>query len=550
MKILNGMKLSARLSLMSGTAIAGIVCFAVVAFVTLLAIRINSPMYDNIAPGYQLGGDCYDPPASLVAALPPTIAAEDATTPEDTRKAIDLLRQDHQAFTSSQKHYHDALPDGAMRTLMQNESAPLGEEWFAIAEREYIPALLAGDHDGARRIRILKMDPLFTRHKAANDKLSELTADWIPSLEAKAAGIIRTRSIELGILVAGMVVLLLVLSVSIIRSIVSPMKKAIDVLVAMAQGNLSISLDLDSRDEMGEVADALNRTIASFRTVLAGIAQAAEKAAAASAELSATTQGTRERTREHSLETQQVAAAMVEMSAAIGEVSDAAKAAAESGLATESAADQGHVVVEETMAAIKQAAEITTQTANQIRTLGENSEQIGRIVGVIDEIANQTNLLALNAAIEAARAGEQGRGFAVVAGEVRRLAERTSQATREIGAMISSIQQETTSAVHSMEDGRRCVAAGLAKTEQCGSALDQIVKLAREAGGRAQQIASSASEQTAVANQVTESINGISSFTAHSTAAGEQTVAACSELARMAADLEQHAQRFNLGQIA
>lgn len=547
MNFLNSLRFSRKIGLMTGAAVLGIGLFALLAFATLRAVGINSPMYDNIALGYQLAGDCYDPPASLVAALPAAVAAEDAGTPEETRKAVETLRQAHEAFDASHKHYQEALPKGAIRDLMINESHPSGDEWFAIAEKEFIPALLAGDHAGAREIRIEKMDPIFARHKAANDKLSDLTSDWIPTQEKNAAAIIRFRSLELGSLVALMVVVLLALGFSITRAIVKPVRRAIEVLAAMASGDLSVSFEVKSRDEMHEVAEALSATIASFRRVLTSIALAAQNAAAASAELTATAEDTAVRSRGHAQDTQQLAAAMAKMSAAIAESSNAAGAASRSGHATEAAAGQGHKVVEETMTVIKQAAQITSGAAEQIRSLGKSSEQIGRIVGVIDEIADQTNLLALNAAIEAARAGEQGRGFAVVAGEVRRLAERTTGATREIGGMIASIQQETAQAVHSMEGGRERVAAGLAKAEECGSALDEIVKLAQEAWGKAQQIASAASEQTAVAREVTENMAGISAFTQHSTEAGEQTAAACADLARLATDLEHHVQRFNLG---
>lgn len=547
MTFLNRMRFSRKLGLMTGAAVTGIGLFAVLAFATLRAVRINSPRYEDIALGYQLAGDCYDPPASLVAALPPAIAAEDAATPQETSKAVDLLRQAHQAFDTSQKHYREALPGGAIRNLMSAESYPAGEEWFTIAEKEYIPALLAGDHEGARRIRIAKMDPLFATHKAANDKLSDLTADWIPSQEKAAASIIASRSLELGLIFAGMAVILVFLGLSISRAIVTPVRRAIHVLTAMAEGDLSVSLEVNSTDEMHEIAEALNRTIVSIRSVLSSLYLAAEKAAAASTELTATSEDTAMRARDHAQDTQQLAAAMVQMSAAIAEVSDPAQEASASGLATETAADQGQRVMEETMCVIKQAAQITSEAAGQIRSLGQSSEQIGRIVGVIDEIAGQTNLLALNAAIEAARAGEQGRGFAVVAGEVRRLAERTTQATREIGTMISSIQQETATAVHSVEGGRERVVAGLTKAEECGSALDEIVRLARAAGGKVQQIAAAASEQSSVANQVTKNMHSISAFTEHSTAAGEQTVAACSDLSKLSADLEHHVQRFNLG---
>jgi methyl-accepting chemotaxis protein len=544
------MKFSGKLRLMTVSAVGGLALFATLSYYTLAAIRINSPMYQDIALAYQLGGDCFDPPASLVAALPAAIAAEDATTDAETRKAVDLLRQDQQAFESSQKHYHAALPPGAIRDLMIQTAYPAGEEWFAIAEKEYIPALLAGDHDGARKIRIAKMNPLFVQHKAANDKLSDLTADWIPSQEKNAASIIRSRSTELGVLFAVTIALLWLMSLAISSAIVKPVRRTVEVLGAMADGDLSQSLQVDSTDEMRDVADALNRTIASFRDVLTTISHASERAAAASSELTATTEDTLEHSRDHAREAQQVAAAMVEMTAAIAEVSNAAKAAASSGSATETAAIHGRSVVEETMQVIQKAAKTTSEAADQIRSLGQSSEQIGRIIGVIDEIAGQTNLLALNAAIEAARAGEQGRGFAVVAGEVRRLAERTTAATREIAAMISSIQQETANAVLTMESGREQVDAGLTKAEECGSALGTIVQMAHEAGNMVNQIASSAVEQTSVAGQVTESMNAISHFTEQSAASGEQTVAACGDLAKLASELESNVQRFNISKAA
>ena len=547
MKILSRMRFSVKLGLMSGAAVVGLALFALLFSLTLLDVRINSPMYQDIALGYQLAGDCYDPPASLVAALPPAIAAEDAATSEETAKAVDLLRQAHKAFTDSQKHYSDVLPAGAIRDLMSTTTNPTGEEWFSIAEKEYIPALLAGDHEGARKIRTARMNTLFVQHKAGNDKLSELTASWIPTQEKNAASIIQRRTIQLSVLCVCLVLALGLLGVAITRGIVQPVRKAVGVLEAMAEGDLSQSFEVDSADEMREVADALNRTIASFRQVLSTISLAANSAAAASAELTATVEESSTHSREHAGAVQQVAAAMEEMSAAIGEVSNASLAAANSGSATAKAADRGSHVVEETMGVIRRAAQVTSKATGQIESLGQSSEQIGRIVGVIEEIASQTNLLALNAAIEAARAGEQGRGFAVVAGEVRRLAERTTTATREIGAMISSIQSETGNAVQSIENGHREVDASLRKVEECSSALEEIVRLVREEGSMMQRIASSSQQQTQAASQVSESMSEITRFTENATTSGEQTVVACADLARLASDLEHQVQGFRIG---
>jgi len=151
-------------------------------------------------------------------------------------------------------------------------------------------------------------------------------------------------------------------------------------------------------------------------------------------------------------------------------------------------------------------AEAVGTSSAKIEELGKQSDAIGQIVDVIDDIANQTNLLALNAAIEAARAGEQGRGFAVVADEVRKLAERTTTATREITAMIGTVQQETRNAVETMKSGKEQVNKGVEITSQAGLVLDEIIQAAAKAGEMISHIAGTAAQQSSAVAEVTSNI--------------------------------------------
>jgi methyl-accepting chemotaxis protein len=178
--------------------------------------------------------------------------------------------------------------------------------------------------------------------------------------------------------------------------------------------------------------------------------------------------------------------------------------------------------------------------------LGKSSDQIGRIAGVIDDIADQTNLLALNAAIEAARAGEQGRGFAVVADEVRKLAERTTTATKEIAQMIKNIQEETRTAVTAMEAGTKQVEDGVQSTSQAGDSLKQIIHMSEQVGEMITHIATAATEQSSAGEEVNNNMEQIAKLVRESAEGAQQSAKACQDLSGLALDLQNLVTKFKL----
>ncbi|MCA9003524.1 MAG: methyl-accepting chemotaxis protein, partial [Planctomycetes bacterium] len=213
----------------------------------------------------------------------------------------------------------------------------------------------------------------------------------------------------------------------------------------------------------------------------------------------------------------QSASAVEEMTMTAGEVARNSTDAANLAQETAQTAKSGQEVMEQTVDGMQQVSQAVMQAASIITTLGHSSDQIGEIVRVIEDIADQTNLLALNAAIEAARAGEQGRGFAVVADEVRKLAERTTKATKEIGDMIRQIQQDTKTAVNSMEQGTHKVVSGVELANKTGEALAKIYSMVNSTAGMIQQIAQAAEEQSVATRQIASDLESVTQTTRETT---------------------------------
>jgi methyl-accepting chemotaxis protein len=331
------------------------------------------------------------------------------------------------------------------------------------------------------------------------------------------------------------------------RSITGSITGMLGTIQKISEKNLAVEdVEVTSRDEIGQAETALNSMKNTLHQMVRNIAATAEHLASASEEISAGASQSVETARVQAGQAQQVAVAMQEMSSTVQHVSEHSQNASNSSAQAATAAKQGGEVVEQTLTTMHSIAESSRTVAARIGELGKSSEEIGKIVAVIDDLADQTNLLALNAAIEAARAGEQGRGFAVVADEVRKLAERTTQATQGIGTMIESIQSETRNAVQAIELGSRDVQIGVEKTTASGMALKEIIAMAQHVGDTIAQIASAATEQSSATEQVNMNVAQIASLTQGASSAAEETAKACAELSAMALDLQNLVNQFKL----
>jgi methyl-accepting chemotaxis protein len=464
----------------------------------------------------------------------PAVAKEKlAIIPEISRRAVEDYSKLDRIITN---------PEGkALLKEIDDSRTP-----YKAVQKEVVAAIEAGDRQKATELVVGRYGELQRGYMAAIQKAIDFQGKNLVAAGDNVREATKSTE-ELGIIFSVIAILLgSVFGYLVTKSITKPVAELVEINSRLAEGDLTVEVTLQSKDEIGLLANSSRKVIASMRDILSNVAHTSGLVAAASHQLQVTAEEIAAGAEELAIQTTAVATASEEMAATSSDIAANCITAADRSKASSASATKGGAVVEETIAGMSRIATQVKQSAQTVEELGARSVQIGEIVGTIEDIADQTNLLALNAAIEAARAGEQGRGFAVVADEVRALAERTTRATKEISEMIRNIQKETQSAVMAMEEGVSEVEKGAATSQRSGEALHEILAQIDEVTLQINQIATAAEEQTATTSEITGNVHQVTEVVQQTSRGASETASASAQLAADAKLLQSLVQRFKL----
>jgi methyl-accepting chemotaxis protein len=502
---------------------------------------VNAMNHDTFATLYLAGkmkGVAKDQRIGIIFDINSTTEADFAKYEFQVDKADADLRQIRDDYPKGDPKDRDALAE------LANDQATFYEAWTEIKA-----ASRAGQKQQAWDLYNTKLQAATQARRKVEESLAEIDNKRGESItkaaiDNVARGFPQVLTVLLITVVSGAIGCLWFSHL--IDNSLKPLEKAIQ---ALGKGVLTGSVDIVSNDDIGYMASFMNTALEQMTATVSGIDYCSDKIKVAINEILQRSTRAADVAIDQRDRIRQIGDAMQQMVESVQRVSEDSNGASDSANHAVEIARRGGEIVNDALVNMRMIAESVNATARKIGDLGKSSDQIGKIVSVIDEIAAQTNLLALNAAIEAARAGEQGRGFAVVAGEVRRLAERTTKATKEIAAMIDTVQAETRQAVSQMQAGTKQVEAGVATTSKAGTSLEEILAAAQHVGDMIARISTAATHQGHSATEINSNVEQIARLTAESAEDVQQSTNSCKSLSDLSHSLKEIIGQFKFRQI-
>jgi twitching motility protein PilJ len=541
--------------------ILGLLVFVALSYYVLNQVRVNGPMYNQIKAADDLRADMLPPPLFVVEPYAHAnemylaLVAGDAKRIDERIKAFE---QHEKLWDASVARWGvgDNVPDALRGPYKALEAS--GKNFFNLYKRQFLPAIKSGSAE-TTLVALSELEKTYVM----NDSLVKAFTVAVEKEGVQTAyetnKLLQYFLIGLSLLAVAIIATIYFFGMRSAKTINSAVLmlendgqqnqmavlNLLDEMGDLADGDLTVRAEV-RENITGAIADSINYTIDSLRDLVTGINRASEQVNSATSAAQGTSVALLEAAEMQSQQITETTEAVSNMTRSILQVSTNASQASQVAQRSLQAATLGSQAVQNTIAGMNGIREQIQETSKRIKRLGESSQEIGEIVELISDITEQTNILALNAAIQAASAGEAGRGFTVVAEEVQRLAERSSEATKQIGAIVKTIQTDTNSAVSAMERSTEGVVEGARLSDEAGKALTEIETVTNSLARLIQSISAATEAQTEVATTVTKNMQQIQEITTLTTEGTKQTTASVGELTKLSEELRDSVAGFKL----
>lgn len=497
MRFLKNAKMATKLYMLLMCFIVGYVSFGIVAKDTLDTLRIQGPIYNEIIQSKDVVADILPPPEYIIESYLVAFQASEAADAPRVREMAARFSKLRGEYDSRRAHWSRDLGNGPIKDLLLTESYRPAKEFYEIAEREYFPALLAGERAKATALLAGTLNAKYEEHRAVIDRLVKLATSSCEAQEKHAATVIESRTLYLLVIGFTITLLCIVIALVITRSVTEPMRGIVAVVEQVASGDLRVAAEVDRRDDVGRLQSAIKQMLDRMRQVISEVRASAVTLSSAAVQVASTSEVLSQGTSEQAASVEETTSSLEEMSSSITQNAENCRQTERMAVASAKNAEESGKSVGETVAAMK--------------TIAEK-------ISIIEEIAYQTNLLALNAAIEAARAGEYGRGFAVVATEVRKLAERSQKAAGEIGGLASQ---------------------SVKVAERSGQLLLELVPAIQKTAELVQEVAIASREQSSGVAQINTAMETVDQVTQRNASFAEELSSTSAQMSSQAESLLQ-----------
>jgi len=519
---------------------AGVTAVLGLSLWVLYEYRVNGPIYDRISRRSNALAEV-EPSAFFTAhAYLVLLELSTATDAEQIRQLKEDYAKQEDTFMKREDYWREHLQEGPLKKALVENAFPSGHKFFQAVKEEFFPPLAKGDSKQMTQVLTEKLRPRFLENRDIIDQTVQKAKDATAEEEKETNEQVRSWLTKLIVISLLSVFVMVTAGWLVTREIVRPTRAILERVNEMATGasDLTARVNVQSQDEVGQLAGAINGMISKIQTIVQRVRESSVQLLSTAAEIGAaarqqesTVQALSSSTAEIAASVREISATGKELSSTMGEVNERAERAA-------SLADAGNARLVSMQGAVKKLVEATGSVASKLGVIREKADGINLVVTTITKVADQTNLLSINAAIEAEKAGEYGRGFLVVAREIRRLADQTAVATLDIENMVRHMQDAVSAGVMQMDKFSEEVRSGGANIAEISTQVGQIIEEVHALSGNFQAVNAGVRNQSIGAEQINEAMTQMTNGT-------QQTRASLEEFNRATAHLRSAVESVN-----